>query len=642
MNALIKNIHENISVKNIFSWRLYIGVWPAFALVVLSSAALTYFMFALQPFESWLFERVLEENGAAVIWLNFLPILITSLILYFASNNVVLSVGVTGFIVIALSVGNRFKIIFRQDPLTTWDFVLGAELAVISRSFSPRLIFGTLGGFALIVAVTIVLLIFVRTRKMAFAARAIGLALSLAAGLISTRTFLADEHLFNHLYVSGNPYRMENQFNSRGFLYAFIHTHLTSEITRPLGFDAASVSQHVAMLEERPGEAEEAYSSPDMSRHPHVILVLAEAFSEFHLSPGITFAEGFDPGYNYRRLREESLHGYIVVPNYGGGTADAEFDILTGINTRHYRGMAYSYMMITREFPGLVSVLNSLGYHSQALHPGFAWFYNRENVFEFLGFDNYMAGDDFAGAPTRGGYVTEEYTFDRVIERFEEHLELRPDSPLFEFVITIQNHGPYDHAKHPNSYTVEFESDPPLSQADMDLLRTYFYGLADVDRELGRITDYMAAIDEPVIVIYFSDHLPLVTRGILDAHQYPNPPAAMNYDYWPEVWPFVSDFTVPFIIWRNEAAEKLLEGRTTSEESGLIMSSFSFGAFILEFMGLEQVDPFMYHINNLRKKIPVQLEFAYFDALGRRFSYDETINDDVRLYKHWSYYRLFN
>ena len=643
MNIFKNNNRENTCLKNILSKRLHLGFWPAFALAVLSSATLTYFMFALQPFEPWLFERVIEENGAAVIWLNFLPILIASLILFFLTNNIVMSSGITGLVVIALSVANRFKIIFRHDPLTTWDFVLGAEVAVIMRSFSPRLIFGTLGGFSLIVALIIVFLIFVRTQKMRLAVRAAGLTLSLAAALISTRTFLADEHLFNSLYVSGNPYRLENQFNSRGFLYAFIHTHLTSEITQPLSFDAAVVAQQIALLEDQHAAMlDRSYvdSSPEISRNPHVIVILAEAFSEFHLSPGITFADGFDPGYNYRRLRDESLHGYIVVPNYGGGTADTEFDILTGINTRFYRGMAYSYMLITREFPGLVSVFNSLGYHSQALHPGYSWFYNRENVFEFLGFDNFMAGDDFAGAPTRGGYVSEEYTFDRVIKRFEEHLATRPDTPLFEFVITIQNHGPYDHAKHPNYYTVEFESNPPLSPSDMDLLRTYFYGLADVDRELGRITEHMAASDEPVVIVYFSDHLPLVTRDILEAHQHP--PAAMSYNYWPEVWPFISDFTAPFIIWQNAAAAELLEGRTTAEESGLIMSSFSFGAFILEFLGLERADAFMYHVNSLRKKIPVQLEFAYFDALGRRFSYDETMGSDVKLYKHWSYYRLFN
>ncbi|MCL2618429.1 MAG: LTA synthase family protein [Defluviitaleaceae bacterium] len=629
-------------VKNILSKRPELHPAAGFALVLAAAAVLTYLMFAIQPFEPWLFERVLEENGFAVIALNFLPIALAVTVLYFATGNAALSSGLVGLVVVALSVANRFKIIFRQDPLTTWDFVLGAELAVISRSFSTRLIVGTIGGFVLMVVAVCVVTLLVRTRRMPRAVRAAGLTLSLLAAVVSTRTVLSDTEIFSGMYVSGNPYRMENQFNSRGFLYAFLHTHLTSEITQPHDFDAAVVSQQIAMFEFNLEERQAApmvYVEPDMSRHPHVILVLAEAFSEFHLSPGITFPEGFDPAYNYRRLREESLYGYIVVPNYGGGTADTEFDILTGINTRHYRGMAYSYMLITREFPGLVSILNGLGYHSQALHPGFSWFYNRENVFEFLGFDNYFAGDDFYGAPLRGGYISEEYTFDHVLRRFDEHVEQRPGVPLFEFVITIQNHGPYDE-KYNNAYTVEFESYPELSPTDINLLQNYFYGLMDVDRELGRLTDHMAASDEPVVIVYFSDHLPLVTRGILDAHQHP--PAAVNHGYWPELWPVIGDFTTPFLIWQNAAAAELLEGRTTHEESGVVMSSFHLGAFILEFLGLQHADPFMYHISSLRTTIPVQLEFAYFDTEGRRFDYGEAMYTGVRLYKHWSYYRLFN
>ena len=635
----------NNFIRNILSKRLYLSLTVSLLLIIASSAVLTYFVFLIQPFEPWLFEQVLEANGATVIFLNFLPILVTAFILYFATNNFVLSAGATGFIVVALSVANRFKIIFRQDPLTTWDFVLGAELAVISRSFSPRLVIGTLGGFAFIIVIIAVTMVFVRNRKMPVIVRAAGLALSLIVGFASAHTVLSDQEIYNRLHVSGNPYRMKNQFNSRGFLYAFLHTHLTSRITQPAGFNAAVTSEYIALAAQRTAleyQQRAETVSADMEQHPHVILILAEAFSELALSDGITFTNEFDPTYHYRRVRDESLHGYIVVPNFGGGTADAEFDILTGISTRQFRQMAFSYMLITREFPGIVSIFNELGFHSQALHPGYAWFYNRQNVFEFLGFDNFMANDYFADAPTRGGYITEEATFDRLIERFEEHLELRPNRPLFEFVITIQNHGPYDEAKHPNSYTIEFDSYPELSESDMNMLRTYFYGLYDIDVQLGRLTDYFRASDEPVVIVYFSDHMPLVTRGILDAHHHAPADSALAQ----ELWPLIGDFTVPFIIWQNDAADALLEGRTPllsqADEQPLLMSSFYLGAFMLEHLGLATADPFMHFLSTLRKKIPVQLEFAYFNARGERFSYDDELHEDISFYRHWSYYRLFN
>ncbi|MCL2616734.1 MAG: LTA synthase family protein [Defluviitaleaceae bacterium] len=645
----MRSFLKNLRIQELLPKRLHLNYWLGLWLTFAAAIVFTYFMFALQPFEPWLLEHVLDQSGWLLLWLNFLPILLASLILYFATNSFTLSSGITGFVVVALSVANRFKQIFRHDPLTTWDFMLGAETAVILRGFSPRLVFGTLAGFTLIIAIIAVAMLFVRTTRMPATVRWPGLALCLSAALMSSRTTFSDIYLFDSLYVYGTPHRLESQFNSRGFLYSFIHIHLTSEITQPDGFNAAHVSERIAIVAQRAALSDEhahtlalaeSTATPDMSRHPHVIMVLAEAFSELAFSPGLTFEGGFHPSYHFKRLREESLHGHIVVPNFGGGTADTEFDILTGISTRLYRGMAYSYMLITREFPSIVSILNGLGFHSQAMHPGYEWFYNRENVFEFLGFDNYMAGDAFEGAPTRGGYVTEEYTFDRLIERFEEHLALRPNVPLFEFVITIQNHGPYDHAKHPNAYTIQFDSDPPLSESDADMLRTYFYGIADVDNQLARLTDFMAATVEPVVIIYFSDHMPLVTRGIVDAHQ--RPPNALTS----RIWPYIGDFTVPFIIWQNDAARELLHGRTPpallSDTYQPLLSSFMLGALMLEYLGLESSDPFMYFLSGLRKKIPVQLEFAYFDALGNMFSYGDDMDSEVRLYKHWSYYRLFN
>ena len=634
----------NERIKNILSKRLHLSLAVSLVLITATSALFTYFVFLIQPFEPWLLDEVLEANGAAIIFLNLLPILLTALILYFATNNFVLSAGATGFIVVALSVANRFKIIFRQDPLTTWDFVLGAEVAVIARSFSPRLVIGTLGGFALIIVLIAITMVFVRNRKMPATIRMIGLVLSLAAAFISVQTVLSDRYLYNSFYVSGNPYRMKNQFSSRGFIYAFIHTHLTSQITQPPGFNAAYISEHISRETERINLAHAELLEAEninMEQHPHVIMILAEAFSELALSDGLIFANNFDPTYHYRRIRDESLHGYIVVPNFGGGTADTEFDILTGINTLNYRQMAYSYMLITREFPGLTSTFNRLGFHSQALHPGYSWFYNRQNVFEFLRFDNYMANEYFEDAPTRGGYITEEATFDRVIERFEEHLELRPNMPLFEFVITIQNHGPYEYTKHPNSSSIELESYPELSDDDMTMLRTYLYGLADIDVQLGRIIDYFSASDEPVVIVYFSDHMPLISRGILNAHHHPPQNVPMAQD----IWPMIGDFTVPFIIWQNDSAEELLQGRAPKQQAGehpVLMSSFYLGAFVLEQLGLATADPFMHFLSELRKKIPVQLEYFYFDAQGERFAFIDEQTEDVRFYRHWGYYRLFN
>ncbi|MCL2616931.1 MAG: hypothetical protein FWD96_04730, partial [Defluviitaleaceae bacterium] len=286
-------------MKNIFKKKVHLGVATSLVLIVITSLVATYFVFWLQPFPLWLMQVALENSGWVVVWLNFLPILLCMLLLYFALNSFVLSAGITGFVVVVLSVLNRFKIMFRHDPLTSWDFMLGAELRAISHSFSARLIYGTLGGFALVVAAIVLVAYFVRSSKIPAAWRMAGFGLSTAAALASANTVLANTELFDSLYVYGSADRAEDRFNSRGFMYAFIHTHLTSRITQPEGFDAALVREWIA---EREPAAQQGRAEAEQRQHPHVLMILSEAFSEVSLSPGITFAHGYDPLENYSRL----------------------------------------------------------------------------------------------------------------------------------------------------------------------------------------------------------------------------------------------------------------------------------------------------------------------------------------------------
>ena len=615
---------------------LRLGLAASLVLALIATSILTYFVFMLQPFPLWVLEEILAENGWDIIWLNFLPIVVSILFLYFLFNNIVVSAGTVGFLVILLSVLNRFKIIFRHAPLTSMDFRLGAEFMGIAHGFSSRLIYGTLFGFIFIILSIIAAAIFIRSKPMPKVFRLTGLGISLAA-VVASQNILADEERFESLYVHGNNWRMENHFNSKGFLYAFIHTHLTTEISAPYSFNVATFR---AELE----ESSRAQYPMQLGSHaqPHVFLILAEAFSEVSEAPGIQFYGGFNPLENYIRIRGDSLHGHIVVPHYGGGTADTEFDILTGISTRNFRGAPFSNTLITRSFPGLIRVLSQAGYHPQAVHPGFYWFYDRINAFNFLGFDSFKALEDFTPPPEMiAGYATEEATFDVVLERFERHLAEHPGVPLFEKVITIQNHGPYEY-KHSSDFPVEFTSYPPLLPNEMNLLSNYFYGLSMVDIQLARLVDYMAASPEPVVIIYYSDHLPLLTRGILDAHV--DPPNYAFGSYLPELGEQLRDFTVPFIIWSNEPARGLLSQRRASEDIRLDtpISSFYLGALILAYLGMEQADPFFYFLNNLRKQFPVQMELAYFDIGGNMFRYEDETHPDIRLYRHWSYYRLFN
>ncbi|MCL2170136.1 MAG: hypothetical protein FWB74_08950, partial [Defluviitaleaceae bacterium] len=326
-------------MKNLLAKRLYIGVCWSAGLVVAWSLFFALLVFWVQPFPT---SQVL---GFLVFFLNFLPIVICMIVLFFATNNTVFSIAATGFAVTILSIVNRFKIALRQDPLTSWDFVLGAEVFNSLRTSDPSL--GFLLFFVLVFGVVLIggLAWFIRNKKMPTILRLPGLVLSLALAVLVTNTTMSSINLFQSIEVIGTRHRMEDYFNSRGFLYAFIHTHLRWEISQPEGFNAAQVREQIDALPAPEG------SHP--AQLPHIFMILSEAFTDLSESPYFHFHEGHEPLYNFINMANEGHWGHIVVPNYGGGTADTEFDILTGINSRQFRATAYSNRLITRPFAGL-------------------------------------------------------------------------------------------------------------------------------------------------------------------------------------------------------------------------------------------------------------------------------------------------
>ena len=210
------------------------------------------------------------------------------------------------------------------------------------------------------------------------------------------------------------------------------------------------------------------------------------------------------------------------MPNFGGGTSNTEYDVLTGCATRYLGSSLPSYSFIHSDFDGMPRQLQKLGYETLSIHPGYAWFYNRQNVYPDLGFAaSYFLEDSFDLATQGyGGYVNETATMDKIIETLDTHIK-ETDTPLFSFTVTIQNHGPYE--KKYGTLEQNFSSDIELNETQTDLLTQYFQGIGDADEQIGRLKEYAEGSDEPIVLVYFGDHLPGFSNGMefFDLLDYP-------------------------------------------------------------------------------------------------------------------------
>ena len=616
----------------LFKPRLYINtIWSIVSILLLAFGIVT-LMFLIQPISiSDVIEITLDNNGLNFL-LNYLPIVLTMLVLFFAFNNILLATGIVGLIVTLLSIANRLKIILRNDPLYPWDLNLGAEFLGIATSF-PSYQFVLLAFFVLFtIFITCVGFCTIKTKKIKGVYRVVFTVAIIITIHILNSTLYHNQSIINSLQVRGNVFNSVNTFNSRGFLYSFIFAHNTQRLTLPSDFNVTYINEMYSAF----------VPNNNVVQTPHIIMIMSEAFSEIALDDRFNF-DGFrNPHYYWKQIVEKDsvIYGNIVVPHVGGGTGDAEFDALTALNTRALRGVPYSYMLVTNYFNSMPSMLNSLGYRSIAMHPGFAWFYNRQNVYRFFGFEHFYSIDYFEYYHFKGPYVSEVATMDKILDIWHRHLQDYPNTPLFNFTVTIQNHGPYASLYGLPMDYINFNTALEFNEHETSQLTNYFHGVSDNDEELWWLIQYFMHHPEPVVLLYFSDHMPGFSASIYTI-LYPEFEPTYSFENITRL------HTVPFIIWQNYAALQItpIEYNLLDmplPQNGIIGSNF-LGAWFMQLLGIYGIDPFWDFVNILRTKFPVILEDRALSIQGEMvYDFSTSQTSDIILYRDWQFNRIFN
>ncbi len=609
------------ALNKLNKYRLKLNFWVSILLIFLASLALGYLSVIAAPAVSVSVAWEYFVNSSFLIYFfNVIPILLLMLGLFFVTNKVVVSGGTVALVVVTMSIVNRYKILYRQDPFRPWDVRLGGEVLSI---FKGAQWFAFAAGFLailLLVFIIGVVAFFFGNKPVNYKVRLVCFGVTALAILYANMSIYTNQSLNNSFQIYGNRYNQVNIYNSRGFLYSFLYDLNTNKVKKPEGYKAKEIEELIKATEQP------AVLSATEPKKPHVFFILSESFSEMANDQNFSFS-GTQPLENYNRLKAESISGYIVPSGFGGGTADTEFDILTGLSARDFSGVPYANLLVTREMESLASILKKVGYEKNvAIHPGFGWFYNRNNVLKFFGFEKFLERGVFDAKDEKGYYINEKVTFDKVIEEFNEYKKSGGTSPFFEFCITIQNHGPYTD-KYPTG--LEFESQLPLADSDKNDLANYFEGLKDADRELGRFTNFLNTIDEPAVVVYFGDHMPYLTSAAYDLIIPPTD----------EVDP-IRLHKSPYIVWQNNAARN--EGIIETDEKDMgVMSAFYLGAYVTKLLGFDSASPYFSFLNKLREQYPIILKNEFYDREMKIHNRLEEKSDDLSLFEKWEYFKIF-
>lgn len=558
--------------------------------------------------------------------LNWLPIFLLTLAFACLLRNVFFSAAAVNLAAVGMAVGNRVKLLVRDEPFLPKDLVLLKEAADAAGNYDLNLPWHILGASALTALVLVALgLAFplrlrISSGPRAWAARLGGGAAALGALVCAVAFLYSSTGLYNSFTVS-NPYYLPSVCNELGFPYFFCYHFSTYKLVKPEGFNREEA------------KAYETGDQPAAGADVHVVMVMNEAFSDLTNHSAFAYSEEDDPLKRLNALRagENSLFGHIVVPNFAGGTANTEFDVMSGMQTNAISNSGSSFRTFNRNLDSVLRVFRSAGYHTLFMHPGHAWFYNRENVYAYLGADELMFAEDIPALEYKGSWATDQSLARSLIGKFEE--SAAAGERFCGFAVTIQNHMSYTPDKYGPDYSFSpVRTNIPLSKEAETLLSVYIEGLRDADRMLGQLEDYFSASAEPVVLVWFGDHLPYLGDGRLAYEEL----GLLGED------PFAA-YETPWLIWYNDAARAALEDRAEGldlPEDGVISASF-LGAVVLELTGHREDTPWFSFLSGLRRELPVVHNGQYHDAGG---TLTEVLSPEqsrmVEKWRSWSYYKL--
>lgn len=285
-------------------------------------------------------------------------------------------------------------------------------------------------------------------------------------------------------------YRLENCQNN-GMILCFINDAQFSRHPEPKNYSQNEIKK---IFEKVPVEA----TVKKQEIKPNIIVIMSESLWDATKIPNIKLSP--DPLANIRK----DIKGTIISPTYGGGTANVEFEFLTGLSNYLFQDNSYPYTdLVRKKMPSLFSVFEDNGYPTSVIHPYSQQFYNRKNVYKCFGLDKFTSLDQMSGCENAGPFVSDKSFVNEILKQFNT-----TDKPQFIFGISMQNHDLYEPNRFKNE---EIKIDGNLEKRDKDTLQSYIEGVNLTDKSYLELKEELKKhSDKPTIVVMFGDHLPFL------------------------------------------------------------------------------------------------------------------------------------
>lgn len=325
-----------------------------------------------------------------------------------------------------------------------------------------------------------------------------------------------------------------------------------------------------------------------------VIMILSESFSDPTRVPGVSFS--IDPMPNIRSIKDSTTSGLMLSPGYGGGTANIEYQSLTGMSLASFKDQLISpYQQLVPNMKSAYSfnqIWNEACHStcSVAYHPYYKSFYLRDSNYKKFGFKFFRTLDSSPMISHQDHidnsiYVSDAASYQNVLD----YLQQSTDQSQFIQLVTMQNHLPYSDWYVDNEFKdADISSD--INDAERQQIDTYAKGVSHTDSATINFLNQLNELQKPTTVIFYGDHLPGIYQTA--AMEKRNQLALHESDYF---------------IWSN-AASSSSETKLSPEKSNYSSSNY-FIASAAEHMNAK-VSPFLALLTELHEEVPSMGRFA--------------------------------
>ncbi|WP_409334970.1 LTA synthase family protein [Enterococcus hirae] len=400
-----------------------------------------------------------------------------------------------------LGYANYLKMTYRQEPIYPDDLKMIKEFGLL-KDMTGTTSFYLLAGMILLVVAGGCWAIYrsFKKDKKFQAIRVITLFTTIFA-LIYISHFNNPNNLLRKAYNKTAlwiPYSQKMNYYNTGFIGGFLYNLKIDPMEKPKGYSEEKIKEITSHYQKLADEKNKTASE----EQPNIIYVMSESFSDSSRLNGVEITG--DPLADYYAVADQTYSGQMLSQNYGGGTANIEFEALTGFSMGLFNAqLTTPYTMLVpkmNQLPSIVSTLKDQNYHTTAIHPYNTSMYKRKDVYEVLGFDEFISENTMTYTDTieDNPYISDASAYQEVMDLLKED-----DTPQFIHLVTMQTHMPYDGKYQQLEYTAKTEDNSGISS-----LENYLQDISYSSQSLKAFTEELKKLSRRTLVVFWGDHLP--------------------------------------------------------------------------------------------------------------------------------------